>query len=179
MIPCRQRRSHSMKRRRHRQSIPTTRCPPNRERGQARKMIRPLLGKWFNRPTNGRLAQPLMGRASRFAVPAPKTSQSGQRTKTIHCSIDWNSIMSTYKLYSDWTAWWPLVHPPEGCAAEAAAFCQLLHDAHPHPSPDQPQTTINRAGSPSSTPMACARIFSRRVMKFLVMTTKRMGAPLT
>jgi SAM-dependent methyltransferase len=50
--------------------------------------------------------------------------------------------MSTYKRYSDWTTWWPLVHPPEGCAEEAAAFCHLLHDLHPRPVPDQPQTMV-------------------------------------
>lgn len=43
--------------------------------------------------------------------------------------------MPDYKLYTDWTAWWPLVHPPEGCAAEAAYFCQLSHDIHPRQLP--------------------------------------------
>jgi hypothetical protein len=30
--------------------------------------------------------------------------------------------MSTYKLYTDWTAWRPLAHAPEGCAALRSPF---------------------------------------------------------
>lgn len=45
------------------------------------------LGKWFNRPVNGRLAQPPIY-ASGFAVAAPKTSKSSRQTKVIRVHDD-------------------------------------------------------------------------------------------
>ncbi len=95
MIPCHKRRLQSMKRPRaqekrqlRRQSIPITPCLTSRQRGHAQKIILPLLGKWFNRPANGRLAQPLIGGASGFTVAAPKTSKLSRQTKVIRVHDD-------------------------------------------------------------------------------------------
>lgn len=48
--------------------------------------------------------------------------------------------MSTYKLYTEWSEWWPLVLSPESCAQEAADFRQLLQNVCPPQS--QTQTMI-------------------------------------